>query len=57
MKYDFGQYVERRGSDSSKWDHQTGPFGTEGLLPFWVGRAGHPCRGNRGGIDHAGGRL
>lgn len=36
MKYDFGKYVDRRGSDSSKWDHQTGPFGAEGLLPFWV---------------------
>ena len=36
MKYDFGKYVERRGTDSSKWDHQTGPFGAEGLLPFWV---------------------
>ena len=36
MKYDFGKYVNRRGSDSSKWDHQTGPFGAEGLLPFWV---------------------
>lgn len=36
MQYNFDQFVDRRGTGSSKWDSQTGPFGAEGLLPFWV---------------------
>lgn len=30
------KYVDRRNTNSNKWDGQTGMFGEEGLLPLWV---------------------
>lgn len=30
------KYVERRGTDSIKWDNLTAQFGRDGLLPMWV---------------------
>lgn len=30
------EYVDRRGTDCSKWDGVMSTFGTDGLLPFWV---------------------
>ena len=30
------EYVDRRGTDSSKWDGLMSTFGADGLLPFWV---------------------
>lgn len=34
--YHFDQTVDRRNTNSIKWDRQTRAFGTEGLLPFWI---------------------
>ncbi len=36
MKYDFDKYIERRGTDSEKWDGMTEDFGTDDLLAMWV---------------------
>lgn len=36
VKYDFDEVVERRGTDSSKWDNVTNLFGSEDVLPMWV---------------------
>jgi len=30
------KYIERRNTNSVKWDGQTGMYGQEGLLPMWV---------------------
>ncbi len=30
------KYVDRRNTNCSKWDGQSGMFGEEGLLPLWV---------------------
>lgn len=30
------EYVERKGTDSSKWDGLVSTFGSDGLLPLWV---------------------
>ncbi len=30
------KYVDRKNTNSNKWDGQTGMFGEEGLLPLWV---------------------
>ena len=38
-KYNFDQYIERRGTDSSKWDGFESRFpgyNTSGALPMWV---------------------
>ncbi|MDR3333222.1 MAG: pyridoxal phosphate-dependent aminotransferase [Synergistaceae bacterium] len=35
-KYDFNSPINRRGTNSSKWDGAVKVFGKEGLLPFWV---------------------
>jgi cystathionine beta-lyase len=48
MQYDFDRLIDRRGTDSSKWQFYEmdganlewpegeGPFGEDGLLPLWV---------------------
>jgi len=36
MKYDFDREIERRGTDSYKWDANDRLFGKRDLLPFWV---------------------
>jgi cystathionine beta-lyase len=36
MKYDFDREVQRRGTDSVKYDMNTKIFGTEEILPMWV---------------------
>ena len=36
MDVDFDQPVERRGTDSFKWDDNQRLFGRTELLPFWV---------------------
>lgn len=30
------KYIDRKNTDSIKWDHQTGMYGEEGLLAMWV---------------------
>ena len=30
------KYVDRRNSNSNKWDSLEGTFGADGLLPFWI---------------------
>ena len=32
MKYDFDEFVERRGTNCVKWDE----ISTEGVIPLWV---------------------
>ena len=36
MKYDFDEVIERRKTDSSKWDNVVNLFGSEDVLPMWV---------------------
>lgn len=36
MKYNFDREIERRGTDSYKWDANDRLFGKRDLLPFWV---------------------
>ncbi|MEW6186923.1 MAG: MalY/PatB family protein [Thermodesulfobacteriota bacterium] len=36
MKYDFDRVIERRNTDSSKWDTVKALFGREDVLPMWV---------------------
>ena len=36
MKYDFDAPVDRRGTDSLKWDGMRRYYGREDLMPFWV---------------------
>ena len=36
MKFDFDRQIERRGTDSYKWDANERLFGRRDLLPFWV---------------------
>ena len=61
MKYDFDKYIDRKGTDSVKYDLNRTIFGTEELLSMWVAdmdfevpdfireavieRAGHPVYG------------
>lgn len=36
MKYNFDEVIERRGTDSVKWDAVEGIWGRNDLLPMWV---------------------
>jgi cystathionine beta-lyase len=36
MNYDFDDYIERRNSNSMKWDLLEEKFGKADILPFWV---------------------
>ena len=36
MKYNFDEYVERRNTNSVKWDGTDEVFGTKDVLPMWV---------------------
>lgn len=36
MKYSFDEVIERRNTDSSKWDNVTALFGSPDVLPMWV---------------------
>lgn len=36
MKYDFDEVIERRNTDSSKWDNVVNLFGSADVLPMWV---------------------
>lgn len=36
MKYDFDEIVDRRGTDSLKYDTETALWGRDDLLPLWV---------------------
>ncbi|MDD5851198.1 MAG: pyridoxal phosphate-dependent aminotransferase [Galactobacillus timonensis] len=36
MKFDFDQFIDRRGTTSIKWNFQEGFGQKDGLLPFWI---------------------
>jgi cystathionine beta-lyase len=36
MKYDFGEVIERKNTNSFKYDYASEYFGTDRLLPMWV---------------------
>jgi len=36
VKYNFDEVIERRKTDSSKWDNVVNLFGSEDVLPMWV---------------------
>ena len=36
VKTDFDQRIDRRGTNSYKWDDNENLFGRADLLPFWV---------------------
>ena len=42
MEKDFSKYVERKGSNSVKWDMLSETFGKEDLLPMWVADSDWP---------------
>ena len=47
-KYNFDQYIERRGTDSSKWDGFESRFpgyNASGALPMWVADMDFTARG------------
>lgn len=46
MKYDFNKYIERRGTDSCKWNDFGGVFAgydVEGAIPMWVADMDFPA--------------
>lgn len=36
MKYNFDELINRKGTDSKKWNNLTEDYGSEDLLPMWV---------------------
>ena len=36
MKYNFDEVIERRGTDSVKWDGVENVWGRSDLLPMWL---------------------
>lgn len=42
MANHFSQYIERKGTNSAKWDLASETFGKEGLLPMWVADSDWP---------------
>ena len=36
MQYNFDEVIERRGTDSVKWDAVKDRWGRDDLLPMWV---------------------
>lgn len=42
MTYEFDQNVDRRNTDSTKWDGMEARFGTGELLPFWIADTDFP---------------
>ena len=36
MRYDFDRVIERRGTNSAKWDETEALFGSADVLPMWV---------------------
>jgi len=42
MEYNFSRIINRKGSNSSKWDNIKNVFGTEDLLPMWVADSDWP---------------
>lgn len=43
MKFNFDREVDRRGTDSAKWDHYQDVFGSSDLLPMWVADSDWPA--------------
>ncbi|MGE5559853.1 MAG: MalY/PatB family protein [Chloroflexota bacterium] len=43
MKYDFDQPIERRGTNSTKWDSNVALFGRDDVLDMWVADMDLPC--------------
>ena len=39
MTYNFDEVIERRGTDSVKWDGVKSVWGRDDLLPMWVAHA------------------
>lgn len=42
MKYNFDEVIERRGTDSVKYDAVSERWGRSDLLPMWVADMGFP---------------
>src|SRR4030042_791087 len=43
MRYDFDKVIERRNTNSSKWDRMSQLFGRDDLVPMWVADMDFPC--------------
>ncbi|MTI83048.1 MAG: putative C-S lyase [Firmicutes bacterium] len=43
MKYDFDRVIDRKNTDSIKWDRNSLLFGTEDILDMWVADMDFPC--------------
>ncbi|MBP2033451.1 cystathionine beta-lyase [Clostridium algifaecis] len=43
MKYDFNKIIERKKTDSIKWNFNKNEFNAEDILPMWVADMDFPC--------------
>lgn len=43
MKYDFDAVVERKGTDSLKWESNLAEYNREGMIPLWVADMDFTC--------------
>jgi len=43
LRYDFDTRIERRGSNSTKWDQNATRFGRDDVLSMWVADMDFPC--------------
>jgi cystathionine beta-lyase len=43
MRYDFDRVIDRRNTNSAKWDRNLELFGTEDVLDMWVADMDFPC--------------
>ena len=58
MKYNFDEIIERRGTNSVKWDGVRNIWGRDDLLPMWVAcKAGNIIVRQRGTEFHPGNNI
>ncbi len=43
MNYDFDILIDRKNTNSHKWDNNKKYFGREDILPFWIADTDFPC--------------
>lgn len=43
MKYDFDKYIDRKNTNSFKWDTNEEFYGNEDVIPMWISDMDFPC--------------
>ncbi|MDR1020721.1 MAG: pyridoxal phosphate-dependent aminotransferase [Synergistaceae bacterium] len=43
MRYNFNRLIDRKNTDSYKWDDTFSNFGKDGVIPLWVADMDFPC--------------